>query len=249
MELAMFGLSLPLVFGAGVLSFLSPCVLPLVPPYLTYMGGASFDQLRRDGTTAWGVQRRIIVTSLFFILGFSAVFITLGATATAFGQAFRQALPVLTPIAGVLIIAMGLHFLGVYRFALLDRQIRHQGPGVASGPLGGFLLGLAFAIGWTPCIGPVLAAILSLAASADTAYEGAALLALYSLGLGVPFLLAGIALGPFLTFFDGFKKQLGLIEKIMGTLLVLTGLLFLSGQFTRLSYWFLETFPALGQLG
>ncbi|KKB13646.1 cytochrome C biogenesis protein [Devosia geojensis] len=241
--------SLPIVFGAGVLSFLSPCVLPLVPPYLTYMSGASFEQLRAEGQGAAALQRRVAGTSIFFILGFSVIFVLLGATATAFGQAFRQALPVLTPIAGVLIIAMGLHFIGVYRIGLLDRQLRHQGPGVASGPLGGFLLGLAFALGWTPCIGPVLAAILSVAASRSTAAEGAALLGLYSLGLGVPFFLAGIAIGPFLSFFQGFRKHLALVEKIMGGLLVVTGLLFLTGQFTRLSYWFLETFPVLAQFG
>ncbi len=245
----MFGFSLPVVFGAGVLSFLSPCVLPLVPPYLTYMGGASFEQLRDADARRGALQFRIVLTSLFFILGFSAVFITLGATATAFGQAFRQALPYLTPIAGVLIIAMGLHFLGVFRIGFLDRQMRHSGPGVASGPLGGFLLGLAFAVGWTPCIGPVLAAILSVAASQDSAYEGAALLGVYSLGLGVPFFLAGLAIGPFLSFFEGFRRHLGVIEKVMGGFLVLTGLLFITGNFTRLSYWFLETFPVLSQFG
>jgi cytochrome c-type biogenesis protein len=245
----MDGFSFPLVFGAGVLSFLSPCVLPLVPPYLTYMSGASFDQLRADGTTAGVVWQRSVFTSLFFILGFSLVFITFGATATVFGQAFRQALPVITPIAGLFIIAMGLHFLGVYRIGFLDRQVRHQGPGVASGPGGGFLLGLAFAVGWTPCIGPVLAAILSVAASRDTAWDGAGLLAIYSAGLGVPFLLAGIAIGPFLTFFESFRKHLGTVEKVMGVLLVLTGLLFLTGDFTRISYWFLETFPVLSTFG
>jgi len=245
----MDGFSFPLVFGAGVLSFLSPCVLPLVPPYLTYMSGASFDQLREDGTTAGVLWRRSVFTSVFFILGFSLVFITLGATATAFGAAFRQALPVLTPIAGLAIIAMGLHFLGVYRIGLLDRQLRHQGPGLASGPIGGFLLGLAFAIGWTPCIGPVLGAILSVAASQQTAWDGAGLLGIYSLGLGVPFLLAGIAIGPFLTFFHTFKKHLGTVEKVMGGLLVVTGLLFLSGQFTRIAYWFQETFPVLQSFG
>jgi len=242
----MFGLSLPLVFGAGVLSFLSPCVLPLVPPYLTYMSGASFDQLRSDDRA---LHARVVVTSLFFILGFSAVFVTLGATATAFGQAFRQALPILTPLAGVLIVVMGLHFLGVFRIAFLDRQVRHNGPSVATGPAGGFLLGLAFAIGWTPCIGPILAAILSIAANEHSALEGAALLGIYSLGLGVPFLLAGIAVGPFLSFFSRFKRNLGIVEKVVGGLLVLTGLLFLTGNFTRLSYWFLETFPILGRLG
>ena len=143
----MDGFSFPLIFGAGVLSFLSPCVLPLVPPYLTYMSGASFDQLRADGVSAGVLWRRSVFTSLFFILGFSVVFVTLGATATAFGQAFRQVLPIITPIAGIVIIAMGLHFLGVFRIGFLDRQLRHNGPGVASGPFGGFLLGLAFAIG------------------------------------------------------------------------------------------------------
>lgn len=251
--------SLPLVFGAGVLSFLSPCVLPLVPPYLTYMSGASFEQLREKDSMG-ALQRRAAITSLFFILGFGVIFTLLGATATAFGQVFRELLTrvvtigpvsfVLVPaLAGILIIAMGLHFLGVYRIGLLDRQIRHQGPGVASGPLGGFLLGLAFAIGWTPCIGPVLAAVLSVAASRDTAWEGAGLLALYSLGLGVPFFLAGIAIGPFLTFFQGFKKHLHTVERVMGGLLVVTGVLFLTGNFTRLSYWFLETFPVLANFG
>ena len=242
----MFGFSLPVVFGAGVLSFLSPCVLPVVPPYLTYMGGASYEQLRGNDRA---LQLRIIFTSLFFVLGFSVVFVTLGATATAFGQSFRQALPILTPIAGLLIIGMGLHFLGIFRIALLDRQVRHHGPGVASGPLGGFLLGLAFAIGWTPCIGPVLAAILSVAANENSALQGATLLGVYSLGLGVPFVLAGMAIGPFMTFFAGFRKNLSIVEKLVGGLLVITGVLFLTGNFTRLSYWFLETFPALGQIG
>lgn len=245
----MFGFSFLAVFGAGVLSFLSPCVLPLVPPYLTYMSGSSFDQLRADGATAGVVWQKSVFTSLFFILGFSIVFITFGATATAFGQAFRSALPVLTPIAGLFIIAMGVHFLGVFRIGLLDRQLRHQGPGAASGPVGGFLLGLAFAVGWTPCIGPVLAAILAVAASQETAYEGAALLGVYSLGLGVPFLLAGIAIGPFLTFFSSFRRHLGTVEKVMGALLVLTGLLFVTGQFTRIAYWFQETFPILQTIG
>lgn len=243
--------SLPLVIGAGILSFLSPCVLPLVPPYLTYMSGASYDQLRAEAQSGspGRLTARVAVTSLFFILGFSVVFVTLGATATAFGQVFRQLLPILTPVAGVVIIAMGLHFLGVYRIGVLDRQLRHNGPGVASGPGGGFLLGLAFAIGWTPCIGPVLAAILSVAASRETAWDGASLLALYSLGLGIPFFLAGIAIGPFLTFFHGFKKHLGIVEKVMGGFLVLTGVLFLTGNFTRISYWFLETFPVLATFG
>lgn len=252
--------SLPVVFGAGILSFLSPCVLPLVPPYLTYMSGATFEQVRADGAVHGAVWRRGVVTSLFFVLGFSIVFIALGATATAFGQVFRRLftldinlgiaeLPLLQTLAGIVIILFGLHFLGVMRIRFLDMQMRHNGPASASGPIGGLLLGLAFAIGWTPCIGPVLAAVLSVAAAQQTAGQGAGLLAVYSAGLGVPFILAGLAVGPFLSFFDSFKRHLGTVEKVMGALLVLTGLLFITGQFTRISYWFLETFPVLSQFG
>ncbi|MBU1174596.1 MAG: cytochrome c biogenesis protein CcdA [Alphaproteobacteria bacterium] len=256
----MLDLPLMLVFGAGILSFLSPCVLPLVPAYLTYMSGASLEQLQRDGGAAGAAWRQSVLTSLFFVLGFSLVFVALGATATAFGQAFRTILvyeigiggfrlAVVPALAGLVIIVMGLHFLGVWRLGFLDMQMRHSGPAAASGPLGGFLLGLAFAVGWTPCIGPVLAAILSIAAARDTAGEGALLLALYSAGLGVPFILAGLAIGPFLSFFAGFKRHLGAVEKVMGAILVIIGLMFLSGQLTRLSYWVLETFPVLSQFG
>jgi cytochrome c-type biogenesis protein len=242
-------LPLLLIFGAGILSFLSPCVLPLVPPYLTYMSGVSFEQLREDGAVAGVGWRRSAFTSVFFVLGFSVVFILLGATATAFGQAFRQALPILTTVAGVAIIAMGAHFLGLFRIALLDRQMRHSGPSVASGPGGGFMLGLAFAVGWTPCIGPVLAVVLTVAAAGDTSLTGAGLLAVYSAGLGVPFILAGLMIGPFLNFFKSFKKYLGIVEKVMGVLLIITGILFLTGDFTRISFWMLETFPVLQQFG
>ncbi len=242
-------LTFPIIFVAGILSFLSPCVLPLVPPYLTYMSGASFEQLQQEGVNSKILWRRTVVTSLFFILGFSLIFITLGASATAFGQLFRQIMPILVPIAGIVIILMGLHFLGLFKLAFLNMQFRFRGPKIASGPIGGFGLGLAFAIGWTPCIGPVLAAILSIAAVQNSALEGATLLAIYSLGLGVPFLLAGMAIGPFTSFFDGFKKHLGTVEKIMGALLVLTGILFLTGDFTKIAYWFQATFPVLNQLG
>lgn len=252
--------SLAVIFGAGILSFLSPCVLPLVPPYLTYMSGANFEQFRKEGQAGSALWRRSVGTSLFFILGFSVVFIALGATATAFGRVFRSlfayqitlgpiSLSLLPTLAGLLIIAMGLHFMGAFRIGMLDRQARHNGPSVASGPLGGFLLGLAFAIGWTPCIGPVLATVLAVAANQDSATQGAMLLGVYSLGLGVPFFLAGLAIGPFMTFFDKFKTHLGLVEKLMGLFLILTGVLFITGQFTRIGYWMLETFPALSTLG
>jgi cytochrome c-type biogenesis protein len=241
--------SLPIVFGAGILSFLSPCVLPLVPPYLTYMGGTTFDRLQAEGAAGSAVWWRTVLTSAFFILGFSTIFVGLGATATVFGQFLRAYLPLLAQLAGVVIIAMGLHFLGVFRLAFVDRQVRFSGPSLASGPAGGYLLGLAFALGWTPCIGPILAAILPVAATADTAWQGAGLLAVYSAGLGVPFLLAALALGPFMGFFERFRRHLGTVEKIMGVFLVATGLLFISGNFTRISYWLLEAFPVLQRFG
>lgn len=256
----MLGISLPVIFGAGILSFLSPCVLPLVPPYLTYMSGVSFDQYRAEGDARGAAWRRSVLTSIFFVFGFSLIFIALGASATLFGRAFRSAFAlqfniggmsfgVLATLAGIVIILFGLHFLGVFRIGVLDRQMRHQGPAMASGPLGGFLLGLAFAVGWTPCIGPVLAAILAVASNQESAQEGALLLAVYSAGLGVPFILAGLAIGPFLGFFEKFRRHLGIVEKIMGLVLVLTGLLFITGQFTRIAFWFQATFPVLNQIG
>jgi len=245
----MFRFELPVVFGAGILSFLSPCVLPLVPAYLTYMSGATFERLREEGVAGGRLYGRTLVTALAFVLGFSLIFIAFGATATFFGQALRRALPILMPLAGIVIVAMGLHFLGIFRISWLYRQFRMEGPKMASGPLGGFLLGLAFAIGWTPCIGPILAAILTVAANQQTAWEGAALLAVYSAGLGVPFILAALALGPFLSFFDGFKKHLGTVEKVMGALLVLVGILFLTGNFTRLAFWLQANFEGLSKFG
>jgi len=245
----MFEYSLPIVFGAGILSFLSPCVLPLVPPYLTYLGGTTFEQLKQEDAAGHKVRGRVAVTSIFFILGFSTVFVGLGATATVFGQFLRAWLPLLAQFAGVVIIVMGLHFLGVFRIALLDRQARLEGPSVASGPGGGYLLGFSFALGWTPCIGPILAAILPVAAASDTVWQGAGLLAVYSAGLGVPFLLAALAIGPFMGFLARFRKHMGTVEKVMGVLLVITGILFLSGNFTRISFWLLETFPGLSQFG
>jgi cytochrome c-type biogenesis protein len=241
--------SLPLVFGAGVLSFLSPCVLPMVPPYLTYMSGASFEEFR-DGVAARTLPSgRLVLTSLFFILGFSLVFVTLGATATAFGQMFRQALPILTPLAGVVIIAMGLHFLGVFRIGFLDRQVRMAGPRVASGPGGRLRAGAGLrhrldAVhradpGGDPAGG----------GEPQTAYEGAALLGLYSAGLGLPFLLSGLAVGPFLSFFASFRRHLQTVERVVGVLLILTGVLFVTGNFTRISFWMLETFPVLSRFG
>jgi len=231
---------------AGALSFLSPCVLPLVPPYLCFITGASLDDLTQKGTAS---QRQAILAALLFVLGFTTVFVLLGATASAAGHLLRTHLDLLSKIAGVAIIAMGLHFLGAFRLGLLSRDVRYHGGGPASGLIGAYVIGLAFAFGWTPCIGPVLAVILSLAASEQDVAKGALLLAVYSLGLGFPFLLSAAAVGTFLGFFQKFRAHLALVEKVMGGLLVVTGVMFLTGAIQEMSYWLLEMFPGLVQLG
>lgn len=231
---------------AGLLSFLSPCVLPLVPPYLTYIAGTTIEELAEGG--AKRARRDVALAAFLFVLGFSTVFVTLGATASIFGQVLRQYLNVLSMAAGVVIIAMGLHFLGVWRLAFLYREARLKVEKPV-GLWGAYVMGLAFAFGWTPCIGPILAAILALAGAEDTVGKGAALLAVYSAGLGVPFLLAAFAIEPFMGFLQKFKSKFAMVEKIVGVLLVLTGIAFLTGWLTNFSFWLLETFPALGKLG
>jgi cytochrome c-type biogenesis protein len=230
---------------AGALSFLSPCVLPLVPPYLCFITGTSLDDL---SSPAQGSRARAFTAAILFVLGFTTVFVLLGATASAAGALLRAHLDLLGKAAGVAIIIMGLHFLGLFRLGLLNRELRYHG-GKAGGLIGAYVIGLAFAFGWTPCIGPVLAAILSLAASEQDVAKGAGLLAVYSLGLGIPFLVAAAAVGGFLWFFQRFRKHLLLVERAMGALLVATGFMFLTGALQELSYWLLEAFPGLAQLG
>ena len=235
---------------AGLFSFLSPCVLPLVPPYLVFISGLSLDELKQgDGATARNQYYRVLLAALAFVLGFTTVFVALGATASYFGQLVRNELPLLARIAGIFIIIMGLNFLGVFKLGFLAREARYHRERSPVGLLGAYGIGLAFAFGWTPCIGPVLAAILSLAAATESVSRGAGLLAIYSLGLGIPFMIAAASVNLFLGFFAKFKSKLGLVEKIMGAALVVTGLMFLTGQMQVLSYWLLETFPVLGQVG
>ncbi|WP_420332463.1 cytochrome c biogenesis CcdA family protein [Roseibium sp.] len=234
---------------AGVVSFLSPCVLPLVPPYLGYMAGVSLEELANDDDDNRAAARRVFLTSLVFVLGFSTVFIMLGATASLLGQIIRQYLDFLGYIAGAVIIIMGLHFLGVFRIGLLYREARFQVTRKPAGPLGAYVMGLAFGFGWTPCIGPVLAGILTFAAAKDTVGQGVLLLTAYALGLGLPFLIASLFAGPFLKFMQRFRKHMGAVEKTMGGMLVVTGVLFLTGQMAVFSYWLLETFPAFQTIG
>ena len=231
---------------AGVLSFLSPCVLPLVPPYLTFIAGTTVEELAEEG--AGRARRDVLVAALLFVAGFSTVFVALGATASVFGQFVRDNLQILSYVAGFAIIAMGLHFLGVFKLHILYREKRMEVERPV-GLWGAYVMGVAFAFGWTPCIGPILAAILAVASSEDTVAKGAGLLAVYSFGLGVPFLLAALAIEPFMGFLKRFRSHFGKVEKVVGSALIATGIAFLTGGMQTMSIWLLQTFPGLAKLG
>jgi cytochrome c-type biogenesis protein len=238
--------------GAGAISFLSPCVLPLVPPYLCYMAGVSMDDFRGTGAvpeTAPRARVALIGAAIAFVLGFSTVFVALGAGASSIGALLRAWQQELAIAAGIVIILMGLNFLGVVRIPLLSREARFQASGKPASAIAAYVMGLAFAFGWTPCIGPILGPILTLAGGRETVGEGAALLAAYSLGLGIPFIIAAFFSGTFMRFMARFRIHLGQVEKVIGGLLVVAGILFITGGVQTASYWLLETFPALGELG
>jgi cytochrome c-type biogenesis protein len=233
---------------AGLLSFLSPCVLPLVPPYLVYLAGASLERFA-DAEPERRVRRETVLAALLFVAGFSTVFVSFGASATLIGKLVLAWSNELTVVAGIVIIVMGLHFLGLTPIAFLMREKRME-LAKPVGLWGAYLMGLCFAFGWTPCIGPILATILAIAASKETVAKGAGLLAVYSAGLGIPFLIAAFAIEPFAAFLARFKRHLGVVEKTMGGLLVLTGIAFAFTNVTAdVSNWILETFPALGRIG
>jgi cytochrome c-type biogenesis protein len=239
--------SIPAALIAGLVSFLSPCVLPLVPPYLIYLTGATIEHVAADETE--GVSKRaVMISALMFVLGFSTVFVALGASASLVGSLIRAYSAELSIVAGILIILMGLHFLGLTRIGLLMREGR-LAMAKPVGLWGAYAMGLAFAFGWTPCIGPILAAILSVAAAEATVTKGALLLAVYSAGLGIPFLLAALMVEQFSSVFARMKRHLVNVERAMGVLMVLTGIGFLTGAVTNVSIWLLETFPALQNFG
>ena len=234
---------------AGLLSFLSPCVLPLVPPYLCFLGGTTFDQLAGEDETPQEVYVSVVLASITFVLGFTTVFVMLGATATAIGQVLIANLPLLSKIAGVVIIIAGMHFLGIIRIPILHREARYHAEARPGGLFGAYVIGLAFAFGWTPCIGPVLGAILALAAGEESVRQGVGLLFVYSLGLGIPFIGAALALRPFLNAMQRFRPHLGKVEKVLGAFLVLTGILFFTNAMAFISGWILQAFPGLAQIG
>jgi cytochrome c-type biogenesis protein len=232
---------------AGLLSFLSPCVLPLVPPYLVYLAGASLERLA-GAEPEPRVRRETILAALLFVAGFSTVFVALGASASVIGALVQRYSADLAIVAGIIIIVMGLHFLGLTRLDILMREKRWE-MAKPVGLWGAYVMGLCFAFGWTPCIGPILAAILAVAASKDTVAKGAGLLAVYSAGLGIPFMIAALAIEPFAAFLTRFKRHLAMVERAMGALMVLTGVAFLTGFVSEASYWLLELFPVLGKIG
>jgi cytochrome c-type biogenesis protein len=234
-------------FGAGLLSFISPCVLPLVPGYLSYVSGLSLDELRgtsaRATAEATGARGRIIVASLSFILGFSLVFVALGATASAAGQFLIERLPILSRLAGVVIIIFGLHTMGVLRIEWLYQTKQVQTRRKPAGPIGAMLVGAAFAFGWTPCLGPILAGILAVGASRETVGDAVQLLATYSLGLGVPFLVTGLAINKFFGAMAKIRRHYHAIELVSGALLVIIGLLIFTNRFTVIAQWLSPYLP------
>jgi len=239
--------TIPAALAAGIISFLSPCVLPLVPPYLIYLTGATIEHVASDRVQA-ASKRAVMLSALVFVLGFSTVFVALGASASLIGGLIRAWSAQLSILAGIAIILMGLHFLGLTRIGFLMREGRLPIPKPV-GLWGAYVMGLAFAFGWTPCIGPILAAILSVAASETTVAKGAGLLAVYSAGLGIPFLIAAFMVERFSSVLARMKTHLATIERVMGVLMILVGIGFLTGAVSNVSIWLLETFPALQNFG
>jgi cytochrome c-type biogenesis protein len=230
---------------AGFVSFLSPCVLPLVPPYLGYLGGTTIEQMTKNSVDddTW---RRVVIASLLFVAGFTTVFVGLGAGASMFGQWIQVHKAQLAVVAGIVIIGFGLHFLRVLPIGMLYREARfHANVRGGVSLVGAYVMGLAFAFGWTPCIGPVLATVLTVAANEASLTAGVRLLFVYSLGLGIPFVLAAMAIGPFLAFMQRFRKHLGNVERVMGVLLIVTGVLMLTGSINWFGQWMIENVPIL----
>jgi len=230
--------SLIAAFLAGLLSFISPCVLPLVPGYISFISGISLEDIENKKQQN---KNTIIISSLFFIIGFSLIFILLGATATFLGSFLLEKASILRKVAGLIIILFGIHMSGLYRIKFLDYEKRiYTNTRPVNIVVGPFLMGLAFAFGWTPCIGPVLAAILVYAGTQDTVYQGILLLTLYSAGLGIPFLLTAIALNKFYLFSNKIKRHFKIIEIVGGIFLIMIGGLILTDNLQRIVYFFLE---------
>ncbi|MFN8008902.1 MAG: cytochrome c biogenesis protein CcdA [Terriglobia bacterium] len=232
----MGNVSLISAFVAGLLSFVSPCVLPLVPAYISFISGISLDHLK--GEDARRGRRKVILSAVLFIAGFSTIFILLGASATYAGQVFLRNKILFNRIAGAMLILFGLHVAGLFQIKFLNYEKRFNFQKKPVGILGSYLVGLAFAAGWTPCIGPILAAILVMASDQETSGQGMILLSSYSLGLGIPFFLTAVALNTFFNVFNWIKRHYRAIETISGILLVVLGFLVMTNQLSRLAKLF-----------
>lgn len=243
----MFDVSLAGAALAGLLSFLSPCILPIVPFYLSYMAGVGMNQITPDGAIAPAVRNRAVLSASFFALGVITIFVSLGAAASTAGQLVREYFDILRWLAAALIFVMGLHFLGVIRIGILYRQLRAE-PGETSNMslVGAYVIGLAFAFGWTPCVGPVLAAILFTAAGAETAGRGALLLLVYGVGMTLPFVIAALFIGPFMRWMKGFRRHLPKIEKAMGALLIIFAVLIATETINYIANWLVMFWPQIG---
>ncbi len=235
-------------FIFGFISFISPCVLPIVPGYLSFISGLSFEEMASSNSISV-VRKRVLTNSLFFVFGFSLVFIALGASASAVGQFLHEKLNIISRIAGVIIIIFGIHMTGLVKIPFLNYEKRFHSQAKPIGLLGSFLVGLAFAFGWTPCIGPILAAILAIAAQQETVGKGVILLTSYSAGLGIPFLLTGMSLTVFYKVFDKFKRHLQKVEVVGGILLVVVGVLVTTNYLTIISGYLSKWFPFLNEIG
>lgn len=230
-------------FAAGFLSFVSPCVLPLIPGYISFVSGISLEEMRGD-TPAATSRLQVFLTSLAFVIGFSIVFVLLGASATAVGKFMFARLPLLSKIAGVILIVFGLHTMGVFRLAFLESEKRMHAQRKPAGPLGAVLVGIAFAFGWTPCIGPILGGILAIAGSKNSVSEGVTLLAVYSLGLGIPFLLTSLAINQFFGAAKKIRRYYHAIELTSGALLIVIGVLIITGQLTIITRYLQPYLPS-----
>ena len=230
---------------AGFFSFLSPCVLPVVPPYLAYMGGVAVSEMEETKAA----RRRVLTSAVFFVLGLSTIFLLLGLAFSTMGRMLLGIQDWFVIGAGLVIMVLGAHFIGVFRIGFLDREMRMDAGDKGGSAFGAYILGLAFAFGWTPCLGPILGASLSLAAAEASVSRGTVLLAFYALGLGIPFLLVAAFFPRLKGFMNWMKRHMNRIERTSGLLLWTVGLRMITGQFAAFSYWLLERFPALAYIG
>ena len=244
-----FDISYLAAVGGGLVSFLSPCVLPLVPGYMCFLTGASLEQLTTRDAAAREVMPRAVASALAFVMGFTTVFVIMGASASAINAFVFEHIEVIGKVAGALIVVLGLHYMGLLRIPLLNREARFNPERISGGWVGAYVIGLAFAFGWTPCIGPILGTILAIAGTEDSLGFGVSLLTVYSLALGIPFVIAAFALKPFMDFARRFRRHIRKVEMGAGALLVVTGVMMFTNSLQTLGFYLLETFPALGAIG